>query len=203
LPAAETQEPGRLQKVSDTKGLGLIKIYPVAIFLRYCSVERERERERDRNWRYCGNRISRPHGICDEGLSNVKTTYSRTTTFRSEIRTHSLNALTSIVRHSTKTSVSINCFIVLHLLFLTELQTRVCAEGLAEQIQLPAINISQTVTHIQDLAVQFSPTITKCVTSNIAKPIAIPGCLSKIIGPVISAVGIHYCHSAQERLPKI
>jgi hypothetical protein len=68
------------------------------------------------------------------------------------------------------------------------LQTRACAEGLAEKIQPIAINISQTVTHVQDLGVQFSPTITECVMSNIAKPIAIPGCLSKVIGPVISEV---------------
>jgi hypothetical protein len=68
------------------------------------------------------------------------------------------------------------------------LQTRACADGLAAQIQLLAINISQTFIHVQDLAVQFSPTITECVTSNIAKPNAIPGCLSKVIGPMISEV---------------
>jgi len=68
------------------------------------------------------------------------------------------------------------------------LQTRACAEGLVAQIQPLAINISQTVTHVQDVAVQFSPTITECVTSNIAKPIAIPACLSKVTGPMISEV---------------
>jgi flagellar biosynthesis protein FliQ len=74
----------------------------------------------------------------------------------------------------------------LHLLFVTEAETQFCAKGLIAQIQPLAINISQRVTQIQDVAVKFSPIITDCVTSNIANPIDLPRCLSKAVGPVIS-----------------
>jgi flagellar biosynthesis protein FliQ len=67
-------------------------------------------------------------------------------------------------------------------------ETQACAKGLVAQIQPLVVNISQTVSQIQDVAVQFSPTITDCVTSNMANPIALPRCLSKVIGPLISEV---------------
>jgi hypothetical protein len=57
-----------------------------------------------------------------------------------------------------------------------------------EQIEPLAINISQTATQIQNVAFQMYPTITDCVTSNAANPIALPRCLSKVIGPVFHEV---------------
>jgi hypothetical protein len=73
-------------------------------------------------------------------------------------------------------------------MFLIEKEAQACALGLVAQIQPLAVNISQTVTQIQDVAVQSYPTITDCVTSNAANPIALPRCLSKVIGPVFNEV---------------
>ncbi|GFG29860.1 hypothetical protein Cfor_00790 [Coptotermes formosanus] len=75
---------------------------------------------------------------------------------------------------------------ILDVIKAAEAETQFCAKGLIAQIQPLAINISQRVTQIQDVAVKFSPIITDCVTSNIANPIDLPRCLSKAVGPVIS-----------------
>lgn len=81
-----------------------------------------------------------------------------------------------------------HCVTQLHLPFLTEKEAEACGLGLVEQIQPLAINISQTVTEIQNVAVQSYPSITDCVTSNAANPIALPGCLTRVIGPVFNVV---------------